>query len=337
MLNIALLFRKIAIICFNISIFYSYANTIDKNKTYVKPFKISSFELFDKFNVIGQVRFKQSRSYFANYEGNIDFVTNDSKIVKGAVILTIDQDIAQANKSQSELSYKVAELNYSRNESLLRRKFISLEALEASKVKLLEAKSLLARTTQSFNDMIIAAPFDGQIGVIKVRAGDNVKKGDFLFSLINKEDSSAIFELPESLHGKIFKDTEVILSDDNGNNSTGKIITITPYLSNQGTITIEVINDDKNHFIHGSYLNAEFKINKHQGIAVPEQAVLKNQNGNYVYFISKDNIIKQLYVQLGTKTADMVEIISNDIKNGDLIVLEGLTKVQEGTQIEILN
>ena len=69
----------------------------------------------------------------------------------------------------------------------------------------------------------------------------------------------------------------------------------------------------------------ELNINKHRGLAVPSPAVLQNDNGNFVYQIGDNNLIKQVYIKLGTRTNNLIEIISDNLNEGDQIVLEGLT------------
>ncbi|KJW02565.1 efflux transporter, RND family, MFP subunit [Rickettsia endosymbiont of Ixodes pacificus] len=41
--------------------------------------------------------------------------------------------------------------------------------------------------------MIITAPYSGKIGVIKSMVGDEVKIGDYLFSITGTENSQSIF------------------------------------------------------------------------------------------------------------------------------------------------
>jgi RND family efflux transporter MFP subunit len=309
-------------------------------KIAVRSFKVEPLELYDSFNAVGQAKFKQSRTYYANVEGRVSQIlsTGTSFSVKeGETILAIDPQVAISLKKQKEQAYDAAKFANVRNQKLFDKKFISEEALENSKAKLSEAKANLASSEVTYNDMIITAPFAGEVGVIALRIGDNVKKGDYLFSLIDKKEINIFLELPESLYSHVGNDTSAILTDDAGNSSTGKVLATTPYISDKGTMSVEVATANDNKFLHGSYLNVQLILNKHKGLAIPESAVLKNEKGSFVYKIEDNNIVRQLYVNLGTRTSNMIEVLSVDIKDGDLIVLEGLTKVQEGAQVEVIN
>ncbi|MGI4775385.1 MAG: efflux RND transporter periplasmic adaptor subunit [Janthinobacterium lividum] len=302
------------------------------------PYRITYFEFFDKFKIIGQGKFYQSKSYTANIDGKIDFsLPIAGKVTKGQVIVEIDRNAAAANKVKSESAYKTAQFANIRNETLFKKLFISKEALDASKLKLYSASVDLTRAINDYENSIIIAPFDGEIGVIKAKAGHNVHRGDFLFSIINRDKMIATFELPEILHGKVSTKTQVLLSDNNENQSLGEITSISPYLSDQGTFTVEVVTSQNNNFIHGSYLRGEFIINKHWGLATPERAILKNDKENFIYLIDLENVVRKKHIKIGTRTNNMVEIISQEIHDGNLIVFEGLTKVNDGTLVKLLD
>lgn len=322
------------ILFFNFNIFaYSSPQKIN-----VKTTKIKETELFDKFNVTGQCKKTESKAYYANISGKIDYITpNQGRLVKeGEIIITINKDIAEAKKEQAEANLKVAELNYNRDKALFAKKFISEETLENSRIKLAEAKLNFTTSNNSYEDMVISAPYEGVIGVIKFQIGDNVKAGEYLFSLISKDNISVFLEVPEPLYGKIPINTEVKLEDTNGNKATGKVFFTTPYISENGTIIVRVEVEEKNNLLHGSYLNAELIINRHLGLVVPEQAVLKNDNGNFIYLVDKDNIIKQSYIHLGSRVNDLIEVksLENALQVGDQVVIEGLTKIQNGSLVE---
>ena len=67
--------------------------------------------------------------------------------------------------------------------------------------------------------------------------GEEVKIGDYLFSIMGKDQSQIILiELLESLSGKVSTDTEAIVNGE----IHSKISAISHYLSNNGTITAKI-------------------------------------------------------------------------------------------------
>ena len=73
----------------------------------------------------------------------------------------------------------------------------------------------------------------------------------------------------------------------------------------------------------------------HKGLAVNENSILRSDKGSYIYLV-KDNKIKKQYVDTHTRTAEMIEIVSNEINEGDLVVIEGLNKISDGSSVNII-
>ena len=333
------MFRNFVVISFVLLIgIFSSANS-DSTKTVIKSGKVTRLEVFDKLNVIGQCKHEQSRTYQANISGIIESVilAQGNKVKKGDLIITIDKNLAESTYSSANASLKSAESAYFRDKTLFEKKHLSKESLEKSVVNFAKSKHEFEQASKLYSNMLIRAPFDGEIGVIRVKSGDKVKEGDYLFNIIAAGNKNVFFAIPEIFHDKIDKNTEILMLDSKGNKLNAFVDSISNYISDHGTVDIKVTIHDQNDIIHGSYINAELIINKHFGLVIPELSVLKNDNGNFVYKITEDSTIKQIYIKLGSRLGESIELISNEIKEGDLVVTEGLTKVYEGAHIVILD
>lgn len=308
------------------------------NKILVKSFSLETKEFFDQFKTYGECKNEQSKDYYSIVDGTVDFLSiKQGDFVKaGEMVIAVNQKIADTIKSHAEASFKSAEAKYNKDKTLFAKNIISLEVLRSSETNFEDAKARLAETLRKYNDMIITAPYDGYIGVIKVLIGTKVKANDYLFSLISESDSDIFFELPEILHQKVTPSTEVRLIDNSGKEVTANIAAVSPYISKNGTITTKVTSKEGK-CIHGSYIKARFFIDKHQGLAAPEQAVLQNDKGSFVYKVNNDNTVKQIYIKTAMRTKGMIEISSDNLTVNDKIVLEGLTKVYDGALVEYSN
>ncbi|AFB21248.1 efflux RND transporter periplasmic adaptor subunit [Rickettsia canadensis] len=351
------------------------------NITSVKATKVQIAELYDIFNVVGQCQNDNSHDYYANATGVVEKVSaHQGKIVKkGDILLVIDQNIAETTKSRAAALLNTKQEDYNRKEALFAKKFVSSEEYKRSKSELEDAKFNYSKALKTYNDMIITAPYSGQIGVIKAKVGDEIKIGDYLFSITGTENSQSIFiELPESLSGKVGVDTEVLIAGK----IKSKIGAVSHYLSDNGTITAKImlpyedtdfLNNEttKKEFegntshrtaaykevredartgltyklpleasyskslLHNSFVDVMLIINPHKNLTVPESCIQRNNQGHFIYKIDGDTS-KQLYVKIGTRTEGLIEIISNDIKEGDLVVTEGMTKISDGSKVKIL-
>ncbi len=304
----------------------------------VKPQSVELFDFAEKFTAIGQCKSEMSRSYSAKISGTIDSIEiiQGKNVTQGDLLVTIDKDIAEAMRAKSEAAFESAKSTHNRDLSLLAKKIISKEGSDSSKVALETARADLTNTLSKYEDMIITAPFDGYVGVVHARVGDDILMGDYLFSLIAKGDKTIFVELPELLHNKINDQSSVSVKDSMGDKIAGRLLAISRYLNDNGTITAKLSFPPETKILHGGYTEAEIIYDKHKALGLPEKTMLKNNKGNFIYKIDAENKVQQIYVKTGTRTGDMIEIISEELKAGDLVVLEGLTKVYEGASVRII-
>ncbi|WP_375318698.1 efflux RND transporter periplasmic adaptor subunit [Candidatus Tisiphia endosymbiont of Oplodontha viridula] len=306
----------------------------------VKASKVQMTDLYNIFSVVGQCKNDMSRDYYANISGTVDVVSNahGGKVHKGDVLLIIDQDLAASTKSQAEVSLRTAMTAYSRDKALFAKKYISSDVLEKSNSALEAAKLAFSKAMNSYNNMVIVAPFDGNIGIIKLIIGDKVEQGNYLFSIIaqNSTTKSILMELPEGLYNQVSRTTNLVVTDNNGDKINGKIAEISQYVSDNGTISAKVVVDSNSNIVHRSYVHIDLIINKHRNLAVPSQSVQSNSKGEYFVHKLNDNKVQQLYVKLGTSLNSLTEIIADGIKEGDMIIVEGITKINDGSIVKLL-
>ena len=67
-------------------------------------------------------------------------------------------------------------------------------------------------------------------------------------------------------------------------------------------------------------------------LAVPRATVLSDQQGNYVYVVNAQNQVEQRRVQLGQSTPTTAVIMAG-LKEGEMVVLEGIQRVRPGIQV----
>jgi RND family efflux transporter MFP subunit len=299
---------------------------------------VKTHDFYEKFTAIGQSKSENSKTYYSKVDGTIDSISiiQGKDVLKDDVLLTIDSAIANATISKAKAAFESAKSIHERDLSLLEKKIISKEVSDKSKVTLEIARADLVTAMNTYDNMILKAPFDGYVGVVHARTGDDVKDGDYLFSLIAKGNKTIFIELPEILFGKIDNDSDVFAYDINNQKAQGSVLAVSNYLNDNGTITAKLAFSPETKIMHGSYVETEITFNKHSGLALPERTVLKNNNGNFVYMISDDNIVKQVYIKTATRTGDMIEVIADELKEGDMVILSGLTKVYDGAKVAII-
>ena len=234
------------------------------NKISVNPSVISTADFYQKYTAIGQAKLSNSKDYFAKIAGKVDFVLADqgTSLAKDEILITIDRDIAEKSKTQTESNLYLAQSNYDRDLLLLQKKIISEEGVNKSKAALEQARSEHTKALNTYNDMVIKAPEAGYVGVVKASVGDEIKVGDYLFSFTTKSDFYVFVELPEIMHGKVLTTDNVSVKNERGAGVEGKILAISDYVSNNGTITAKLEFPYSEDLLHGPFVEAQIIMNR---------------------------------------------------------------------------
>jgi membrane fusion protein, multidrug efflux system len=315
----------------------SYAN-FPPQTILVETQKIEKRQLKEIFKTVGQVQNINSKNFFAKVEGTLDVKADKAygEVKKGDLILAINFNIAETMKSQAELSYKITKAKFDKDQKLFKNNVITEDALNKSKLEVENTKLNLDKALQTYQHMLIKAPFDGRIGIIKQNLDEEIKVGDFLFTIVSPGYKEIVAALPQRLHKQVSQDSQIYLIDDYKKYFLAKITSISPYI-NKDTGNFELrleLEDNDNIFMHGSYSDIEVTYNIHEGLVLPESAISRDDQGSFAY-IAKDGKAAKKYLELGTKIDGVVEILNSDLTTEDEIVVEGLTKVSDGAQLNI--
>lgn len=291
----------------------------------VKIIEATMQNLYDEYETIGECKATSSRDYYAQISGTITSINakQNTALKAGDVILKINGPLADA-------TYQSADKTLKRNKTLLDKGIISPAALEQSKINFEAAR-------KTYDNMVITAPFDGTIGVIQYEVGDTVTPGDYLVSITSGSKTEFLVNLPEKLINIITHNTKVAIWYDGSYQENGEINSISPYINKEsGGFSVKVTTTKKNSkLIHNSFTKIKFFLNPHNALAIPEKAIMKNDTGNFVFLVTKDNIVKQTYVTLGSRLNGNIEVTSG-LAEGDKIILEGLTNVSNESIVEIV-
>jgi RND family efflux transporter MFP subunit len=303
--------------------------------------KVNLMELYDSYEYVGNCRASLSRDFFATQPGTIDFIIpySRSKVQINDVIMKINQNYAQSYKNATNLAYQNSLNLLEDAKKLYEKKFISQSELDSKKLDILNATKNLQIMQDQYDDLIIKAPFDGDVGAITYQVGDKVNVGDYLFSIVGSEDKKFIFQLPEFLFGKINDDSEIYISKNKQDTYVkAEITNISPYLipkSNNFVVTAAI--KQANYFPHNSIVRAKIILNKHKALAIPESSLLQNENGYFLFLVtSEKKQVKRIYVKTFSRLDNLIEIESAEIKGGDLILNKGLNKVLDGSLVNII-
>ena len=186
----------------------------------------------------------------------------------------------------------------------------------------------------------VIAPFSGVLGYTGLTEDIFISDNIFIITL---DDNSTIYsdiKIPENYSAFMKKGLPVDIKISSYKNKIfqGEIDFVSSRINadTRSLLSRIKINNPDLELISGSLLEVSVKFNLRNSLSVPDTSVMVEGDKSYVYKITDDNIANKIEVQTGLRNNKNIEIISG-LKEGEIIVAEGLKKVRPGGKIKPIN
>jgi cobalt-zinc-cadmium efflux system membrane fusion protein len=159
------------------------------------------------------------------------------------------------------------------------------------------------------------SPINGFVSKVNVNIGKYVNASDVLFELINPADIHAALTVFEKDLGKVKPKQKVMVTfvDDPSTEYECEVILVTKNVDDNRSALVHChFEEQPKQLLPGMFINARIKVSNAQVTAVPEAAVVRYGNNEFVVEYRGNNSFHLLPVQTGMKEDGMVEIISED-------------------------
>ena len=262
---------------------------------------------------------------------------------------------AAANVKNLRAQLDYAEKQLVRANELVKNDYIAKAKYDQILSQRDSLRAQLASAQVKYNDAVrnygytnVKSPVNGKIGIINVTVGNYVTPQTGALTTINSTnpiyitfplDSKDFQSLVDSdKSDNTNRKVELIMSGGNKYQYTG----VQDFQDNKvdistGTVKLRAtFENPDNALIHGDYVTVKLYANKPSNIPlVPVTAVMENQAGKYVYKIDDKNIPQLTYIKTVTQIDDNW-LISEGVKKGDKIIIDGLQKVIPGSPVTIV-
>jgi multidrug efflux system membrane fusion protein len=192
----------------------------------------------------------------------------------------------------------------------------------------------------------ITAPITGRIGLRLVDQGNIVRANDAsngLAVITQLQPIAVLFNIPEDdLHQllKKMRSGQPVAVEAYDRNlkkklATGTLLTIDNQIDpNTGTVKCKAVfpNED-NSLFPNQFVNARALVEtKKDSTIVPTAAPQRSPQGTFVYVVKDDSTVEMRNVVLGPSEGDDIAI-ENGLAPGEVVVIEGVDRLQRGTKV----
>ncbi len=306
----------------------------------VEVAKIAAADFTDEASAVGNLKSNESVVMRPETPGRIAAVNfRDGAIVgKGAVLVTLDAAVQEAELEQARANLALARSNHKRNQELLEKKFVTAQALDNSAATLKVQEAAVQLAEAKVGRMRIKAPFSGMVGLRNVSVGDYIKEGQ---DLINIEDIGTLrvdFKLPETYLGRVVKGQVVEVSTDAlpGEQFKAVLDAVDPMVDQNGrAISSRARLDNATGKLRpGMFVRVRLLFgDRKNALMAPEQAIVPGAQPSVFKVVDGKAVATK--VKLGVRRAAQVEIVDGLVA-GDVVVTAGQLKLRDGAPVRAI-
>ena len=259
------------------------------------------------------------------------YVDIGDRVKKDDVLAKLDDSEVNANLEQAIARLDLANQVLNRFEDLRKKGFISIQDFDKAKSEYLVAKSQVKFFEVKKSQTILRAPYDGFIQNRFVDEGTVINGSNPILEILDANKVEAHVSIPENLVNNLEVSNDYTF-EIGQEKAIGKFKRLAP-MSASGSNSRLAIFEFTDFFIPGSVIDLIIKIRKsEQGVWLPINSLSQSEQGLWsVYTVSDDgsNRVEKDLVRI-LHFENNYAYVSGTLKNGDLVILGGLSKIIEG-------
>ncbi len=260
------------------------------------------------------------------------YVEVGTTVGAGANLVRMDQN----QYTTTKLTYTNLGVEMQRMESLRESGAVSQQVYDQTRLSYEQTKETLEFLEKN---TYVKAPFAGVISAKNYEDGE-LYSGQPILVLTQIYTLKALISIPENYYPNVKKGMAVTLSSEiyPGETFPATIDIVYPTVdpaSHTFQARLRIPNSALK-LRPGMYVKTKMSMGMARAMVVPYQSVLKltGSNDRYV-FLDDGGVAKRVFVKLGQRFDENIEIISDELQEGDRLVVVGQAKLVDGSKLNI--
>jgi membrane fusion protein (multidrug efflux system) len=267
---------------------------------------------------------------------------------------------AQAAISSAEAEVNAAQLQYNKTKPLVEKDIISKFDLDnaaltltAKKANLAQARAALVNAKVNLGYTVVSSPTNGVIGTIPYKVGalvsstsqeplttvSSISKVYAYFSLNEKQ----LLQIARNTKGRTLEDkikqipsVTLVLADGSIYPEKGKIETVSGQINTAtGSSSLRATFPNPNGLLRsGSSASIRIPQYVENALLVPQKSTTDIQGKKFVYLVNDTSGVKSTNVEIMELTKGNYYVVTQGLKPGSKIVLEGFASLKDGDKIK---
>lgn len=260
------------------------------------------------------------------------YVEVGTNVSAGTMLVRMDQN----QYTTTKLTYTNLGVEMQRMESLRESGAVSQQVYDQTKLSYEQTKESLDFLEKN---TYVRAPFAGVISAKNYEDGE-LFAGQPILVLTQIYTLKALVAIPEGYYPQVKKGMKVDLSSDiyPGETFPATVDIVYPTVdpaSHTFQARLRIPNSGLK-LRPGMYVKTRMSMGMARAMVVPYQAVLKMTGSNDRYvFVDDGGVAKRIFVKLGQRFDENIEVISDELAEGDRLVTVGQAKLVDGSKLNV--
>lgn len=313
-----------------------------KPKKPVVASQVVKQQVADVYTTDGAIVPKDKVNHTLDTQGTVSTVLkkNGDLVKKGEVVVKFKDARVESDYEAAKANLQSTKNNFDKFNKLFEKQMVS--QLEFLNYKDAYTNALADYTSKksNYDKLTRKSELAGVVGNLSLKSGNVVEANTPVFTVVDENMMEITVDFPGYWLSSVHEGAPVILtvSDLGGKEFDGRIKSINPIADSETKkFPVKISIDNKNKELKdGMYTKVVIPTEKRDGIVVPQEAVFIRDLLSYVYKIENGKV-RRIQVTTGATVKPNVEVISEDLKAGDLVVSEGIFGLSDGDEITINN
>lgn len=260
------------------------------------------------------------------------YVEVGTNVSAGSNLVRMDQN----QYTTTKLTYTNLGVEMQRMESLRESGAVSQQTYDQTRLSYEQTKESLDFLEKN---TYVRAPFSGVISAKNYEDGE-LYSGQPILVLTQIHTLKALIAIPESYYPVVKKGMKVDITSEiyPGETFPATIDIVYPTVdpaSHTFQARLRIPNSGLK-LRPGMYVKTKMSMGMARAMVVPYQSVLKltGSNDRYV-FLDDGGVAKRVFVKLGQRFDENIEVISDELQEGDRLVVVGQAKLVDGAKINV--
>ena len=266
----------------------------------------------------------------------------NNRVHEGQILVKMDR----TQLAQTSVQYENLKKDLARMDTLLQYGSVTQQAYDQMKTQVRVTGVMLENLQENTT---LRAPFDGVItgkyfndGELFSPAPNTPAGKSAIVSLVKMDVLKLYVNLSETYLPLVQKGqiARVLTDVYPADTFSAEVYMISPTINPASrTFTVELRMQNKDYRLRpGMYSTVTLELGDRQALLVPALAVQKQPGTNDRYiFIYEDGVAKRIAVTIGERLDDRLELLTNGVKAGDMLIYAGQVNLMDGDRVQLVS